>query len=41
MDELMDGWMDEWITRLVRDKVMIYLKSVVYANRQQQRKVWT
>jgi hypothetical protein len=31
----MNGWMDGWITYLVRDKVMIYLESVVYANRQQ------
>jgi hypothetical protein len=39
------------MTCLVRDKIIMYLKSVVYANRQQQaaagsrrrqqRKVWT
>jgi hypothetical protein len=31
--------MDGWITCLIRDKVMIYLKSVVYTNRQQQAAV--
>jgi hypothetical protein len=30
----MNGLIDGWMTCLVRDKDMIYLKSVIYANRQ-------